>query len=133
VFLNLLINAAQAIPAGQPDRNEIRVKLRSVQDHVIVEVRDTGAGIPPEMRSRIFDPFFTTKPVGVGTGLGLFVCQGIITRFGGEISVESEVGQGTTFRVIFPTARALRGASVSSPVTSGAGGGEAAAPPSSQS
>ncbi|MFL5349653.1 MAG: PAS domain S-box protein [Hyalangium sp.] len=126
VFLNLLINAAQAIPAGQPERNEIRVKLRSVQDHVIVEVRDTGAGIPPEMRSRIFDPFFTTKPVGVGTGLGLFVCQGIITRFGGEISVESEVGCGTTFRVIFPTARALRGARVSSSLNSGGGEGDGA-------
>ncbi|WP_224363308.1 ATP-binding protein [Hyalangium versicolor] len=110
VFLNLLINAAQAIPAGQPERNEIRVKLRSVQDHVIVEVSDTGGGIPPEMRARIFDPFFTSKPVGVGTGLGLFVCQGIITRFGGEISVESEVGHGTTFRVLFPSARAFRAA-----------------------
>jgi two-component system NtrC family sensor kinase len=109
VFLNLLINAAQAIPVGQAERNEIRVRLRSVQDHVLVEVQDTGAGIPAEMRSRIFDPFFTTKPVGEGTGLGLFVCQGIVTRFGGEISVESEVGQGTTFRVIFPTARGFRG------------------------
>jgi two-component system NtrC family sensor kinase len=109
VFLNLLINAAQAIPAGQPERNEIRVKLRAVQGHVIVEVRDTGVGIPPEMRSRIFDPFFTTKPAGVGTGLGLFVCQGIITRFGGELSVESQVGQGTTFRVIFPVSPGRRG------------------------
>jgi two-component system, NtrC family, sensor kinase len=108
VFLNLLINAAQAIPPGQPDHHEIRIKLRVVQGHVIVEVRDTGAGIPPEMRSRIFDPFFTTKPVGEGTGLGLFVCQGIITRFGGEISVESEPGQGTTFRILFPTARGFR-------------------------
>ncbi|HEX8704236.1 MAG TPA: ATP-binding protein [Myxococcaceae bacterium] len=108
VFLNLLINAAQSIPLGQPDRNEIRVRLRAVQDHVMVEVKDTGAGIPLEMRSRIFDPFFTTKPVGEGTGLGLFVCQGIVTRFGGEISVESQVGQGTTFRVIFPMARGGR-------------------------
>jgi len=108
VFLNLLINAAQAIAPGQAEHNEIRIKLRAVQAHVIVEVRDTGAGIPPEMRSRIFDPFFTTKPVGEGTGLGLFVCQGIITRFGGEISVESEVGQGTTFRIVFPTARGFR-------------------------
>jgi PAS domain S-box-containing protein len=109
VFLNLLINAAQAIPAGHADSNEIRVRLRAVDEHVLVEVEDTGAGIPTEMRSRIFDPFFTTKPVGEGTGLGLFVCQGIVTRFGGEISVESEVGQGTMFRVIFPIARGFRG------------------------
>jgi len=108
VFLNLLINAAQSIPPGQPERNEIRVRLRALQEHVMVEVKDTGAGIPVEMRSRIFDPFFTTKPVGEGTGLGLFVCQGIVTRFGGEIAVESEVGQGTTFRVIFPVSRAFR-------------------------
>jgi two-component system NtrC family sensor kinase len=107
VFLNLLINAAQAIPAGQPERNEIRVRLHSAQGHVIVEVRDTGGGISPELRSRIFDPFFTTKPVGEGTGLGLFVCQGIIARFGGEISVESELGHGTTFRVIFPAVHTL--------------------------
>ncbi|MBN1205810.1 MAG: PAS domain S-box protein [Myxococcaceae bacterium] len=105
VFLNLLINAAQAIPPGQPEQHQVRVQLRAVQEHVIIEIQDTGAGIPPELRSRIFDPFFTTKPVGVGTGLGLFVCQGIVARFGGEISVESEVGKGTTFRVIFPSAR----------------------------
>jgi two-component system NtrC family sensor kinase len=110
VFLNLLINAAQSIPRGQPERNEICVRLRAVQEHVMVEVKDTGAGIPAEMRSRIFDPFFTTKPVGEGTGLGLFVCHGIVTRFGGEISVESEVGQGTTFRVIFPMNRGARAA-----------------------
>jgi signal transduction histidine kinase len=109
VFLNLLINAAQAIPAGQPEHNEIRIRLRAVQGHVIVEVQDTGSGIPPEMRARIFDPFFTTKPVGEGTGLGLFVCQGIVARFGGEISMESEVGHGTTFRIIFPMARGFRG------------------------
>ncbi len=108
VFLNLLINAAQAIPQGQPERNEIRVTLRAEQEHVHVEVTDTGAGIPPEMRSRIFDPFFTTKPVGEGTGLGLFVCQGIVARFGGEISMESEVGKGTTFRVSLPMSRGGR-------------------------
>jgi signal transduction histidine kinase len=123
VFLNLLINAAQAIPPGQPEHNEIRVTLRTVQGHVIVEIRDTGSGIPPEMRSRIFDPFFTTKPVGVGTGLGLFVCQGIVTRFGGEISVESELGQGTTFRIIFPAARGFRGGRLTPVPIAGQGDG----------
>jgi two-component system, NtrC family, sensor kinase len=106
VFLNLLINAAQAIAPGQPDLNEIRITLRSAAGHVIAEVKDTGAGIPTELRARIFDPFFTTKPVGEGTGLGLFVCQGIVTRFGGELSVDSEVGHGTTFRLIFPAVKA---------------------------
>ncbi|WP_075005354.1 ATP-binding protein [Stigmatella aurantiaca] len=108
VFLNLFINAAQAIPQGQPESNEIRITLRAAQEHVIAEVRDTGAGIPSELRARIFDPFFTTKPVGEGTGLGLFVCQGIVTRFGGEISVDSEVGHGTTFRLVFPAAKGAR-------------------------
>jgi two-component system, NtrC family, sensor kinase len=108
VFLNLFINAAQAIAPGQPENNEIRVTLRAAAEHVIAEVRDTGAGIPSELRARIFDPFFTTKPVGEGTGLGLFVCQGIVTRFGGEISVDSEVGHGTTFRIIFPAAKVAR-------------------------
>jgi PAS domain S-box-containing protein len=146
VFLNLLINAAQSIPRGQPECNEIRVRLRAVQDHVMVEVKDTGAGIPAEMRSRIFDPFFTTKPVGEGTGLGLFVCQGIVTRFGGEISVESEVGRGTTFRVIFPVARGVRAAGgcsseavsaeprvcIPPPLPLGEGRGEGEAPPFSK-
>jgi two-component system NtrC family sensor kinase len=123
VFLNLLINAAQAIPPGKPEDNEIRVTLRAAQNQVIAEVHDTGTGIPPEMRSRIFDPFFTTKPVGVGTGLGLFVCQGIVTRFGGEISVESEPGQGTTFRVAFPMARGFRGVRLTPVPIAGQGDG----------
>jgi PAS domain S-box-containing protein len=102
VFLNLLINAAQAIPAGQPEHNEIRIRLRAVQGHVIVEVQDTGSGIPPEMRARIFDPFFTTKPVGEGTGLGLGIAYQIIEQHRGKISVESRPGRGTTFRVHLP-------------------------------
>jgi signal transduction histidine kinase len=103
VFLNLLINAAHAITPGQVARNEIRLSARKSQgSHVVVEVRDTGCGIPPENLERIFKPFFTTKPVGVGSGLGLSVCHRIITTHGGDISVESVVGQGTTFRVLLP-------------------------------
>ncbi len=104
VFLNLLINAAHAMPSGQPDRNEVRVRVRSIVTHVVIEVTDTGTGIDPAVRDRIFDPFFTTKPVGKGTGLGLSICHGIVTGLGGELSVDSELGKGSTFRVILPIA-----------------------------
>jgi PAS domain S-box-containing protein len=106
VFLNLFINAAQAIPVGQADVNEIRVVTRTDDNgRVIVEVHDTGPGIPPEIQDRIFAPFFTTKPVGVGTGLGLAICQRIIASLGGEIDVESTAGQGTIFRISLPGGR----------------------------
>ncbi|MSP62299.1 MAG: PAS domain S-box protein [Myxococcales bacterium] len=106
VFLNLLVNAAQAIPEGDAGRNEIRVSTRQdAEGRVVVEVSDTGAGILPHQRRRIFDPFFTTKPVGVGTGLGLPICHGIVTGLGGTIEVESEVGRGSIFRVTLPAAK----------------------------
>ncbi|HYH97362.1 two-component regulator propeller domain-containing protein [Hyalangium sp.] len=105
VFLNLIINAAHALPEGKPEQNEVRLVLRRAgQGQVVAEVRDTGSGIPPEVLGRIFDPFFTTKPVGVGTGLGLALCHAFITSMGGRIEVESQVGQGTLFRVILPAA-----------------------------
>jgi signal transduction histidine kinase len=109
VFLNLLINAAQAIPPGSPEKHRIRVAGRADAEHVTVEVSDTGKGIPPEMLERIFDPFFTTKPAGEGTGLGLSISHSIITSLGGTIEVESQVGQGTTFRVTLPLAPAAAG------------------------
>jgi signal transduction histidine kinase/CheY-like chemotaxis protein len=103
VFLNLLVNAAQAIPEGDANSNEIRVATRADDcGRVVVEVSDTGEGIPPEVLTRIFDPFFTTKPVGLGTGLGLSVCLGIIHSLGGSISVDSHRGHGSTFRVALP-------------------------------
>ena len=102
VFLNLLINASQAIDAGAPDQNQVDVHLQAQRPWVVIEIRDTGHGIPPDMLKLIFDPFFTTKPVGVGTGLGLSICHGIVTSMGGEISVESTVGRGTCFRVKLP-------------------------------
>jgi signal transduction histidine kinase/HAMP domain-containing protein len=108
VFLNLIINAAHAIPEGRAEDNEIRVvgRLES-PERILVEVRDTGCGIPPENLERIFDPFFTTKPSGQGTGLGLSLCHNIITAMGGTITVESKVAQGTTFRVSLPVARSV--------------------------
>jgi PAS domain S-box-containing protein len=104
VFLNLVVNAAQSLPAGQAEQNEIGVTTRVEGECVIIEVSDTGAGIPPEILGRIFDAFFTTKAVGVGTGLGLAICQRIITDMGGTLTVESELGKGTTFRVSVPIA-----------------------------
>ncbi|HSN91268.1 MAG TPA: ATP-binding protein [Anaeromyxobacteraceae bacterium] len=103
VFVNLLVNAAQAIPVGAADRNEIRVSLGTDESGwAVASVRDTGSGIPEDVRSRLFDPFFTTKPVGEGSGLGLAVSQGIVRSLGGEITVESEVGAGSTFTVRLP-------------------------------
>ncbi|MET0405484.1 MAG: ATP-binding protein, partial [Cystobacter sp.] len=100
VFLNLLLNAAHAIPEGDALEHEIRVVIReSGAGEVVVEVRDTGVGMSPEVRARVFDPFFTTKPVGEGTGLGLSICHGIIDSMGGRIAVDSTVGKGSVFRV----------------------------------
>jgi PAS domain S-box-containing protein len=103
VFLNLIINAAQALPEGHADENEIRIVTRVAGDgRVVVEIRDTGPGISPEILVHIFDPFFTTKPIGVGTGLGLAICQRIINELGGDIWVETEVGRGSVFCVALP-------------------------------
>ena len=100
VILNLLVNAAHAMPESGGGR--IELVTRSTAGEVMIEVRDNGAGIRPEHRARLFDPFFTTKPAGVGTGLGLFICQQIIGSMGGTICVESELGKGSIFRVSLP-------------------------------
>ena len=106
VFLNLIINAAQAIPEGRAAENRIGLSIHMGEnDRVVVEVSDTGSGIPPQVVARIFDPFFTTKAAGVGTGLGLAICQRIVIRYGGDIAVESQAGHGTTFRVSLRRAR----------------------------
>lgn len=105
VFLNLMVNAAHAIEAGQPDQNRITVRTRVEGGDVVAEVIDTGAGMSPEVKSRIFTPFFTTKPVGIGSGLGLSVSDGIVRAAGGTMEVESEPGRGSTFRVRLPIAR----------------------------
>jgi signal transduction histidine kinase len=103
VFMNLLINAAHAI------ENEGTITLRTgtENDCAWVEISDTGKGIAAEHQSKIFDPFFTTKPVGKGTGLGLSVSYTIIKKHQGEIQLTSQLGQGTTFRIILPIAGAI--------------------------
>jgi PAS domain S-box-containing protein len=103
VFLNLLLNAAQAIPEGNASGNEVVVVAKTDgRGRAVVEIRDTGVGIAAEVLPRILDPFFTTKSVGKGMGLGLSICHGIVASMGGEIEVESTVGVGSTFRVLLP-------------------------------
>ena len=99
VFMNLIINAYHAMPDG----GELTVRTASLpDDHVVIEIVDTGCGISPEDINRIFDPFFTTKEEGKGTGLGLAVSRNIIDSHGGDIGVQSTIGVGTTFRVVLP-------------------------------
>ena len=101
VFLNLLMNAIQAVPDGatitvatgtNPERSEVEIAIS-----------DDGPGIPDSVRGKIFDPFFTTKPQGVGTGLGLWITYNVVQEHQGRIDLESEVGRGTTFRIVLPT------------------------------
>ena len=100
VFLNLLINAAHAIPEGCADAHEIALIARAEESRwVVVEVRDSGCGIAADVLPRVFDPFFTTKPAGLGSGLGLSICQRIVASLNGNIEVESQVGRGSVFRV----------------------------------
>jgi two-component system cell cycle sensor histidine kinase/response regulator CckA len=113
VILNLAINARDAMPDGgkltvrasnitQSEAGKFEGWSLPAGDYVLVEVADTGTGIPPEIIGRIFEPFFSTKDVGKGTGLGLSTVYGIIKQTGGFIVPESDVGKGTVFRIFFP-------------------------------
>jgi C4-dicarboxylate-specific signal transduction histidine kinase len=108
VFVNLVINARDSMEvkraSSYQQEEESVLTIRSYQEEgkVVAIVRDTGIGMPESIRDRIFEPFFTTKEVGKGTGLGLSISYGIVKDYGGTIEVESEVGSGTTFKVIFP-------------------------------
>jgi signal transduction histidine kinase len=104
LFLNLVLNALQAMPEGGT-----LTLLTEVSDgQVLADVRDTGGGIPPEIRDRIFDPFFTTRGVGEGTGLGLAVSDSIVAAHGGRIEVTSRLGGGSTFHVRLPRLESAR-------------------------
>jgi CheY-like chemotaxis protein len=117
VFLNLLVNAAQAIGEGSADKNEIRVRsFTDAAGRAVVEVQDSGPGIAPEISSKIFDPFFTTKPIGSGTGLGLSICQSIVVALSGSIEVVSELGKGALFRVVLPPNKIRRERKASAPL-----------------
>ena len=101
VFMNLFVNAAQAIE----DKGTIRIETLSRDNNIEINISDTGAGIPKDNLNRIFDPFFTTKEVGKGTGLGLNVCYNIVKKHQGTITVESDVGKGTTFTITLPSSQ----------------------------
>lgn len=115
VIMNLVVNARDAMPNGGSlalaTRTE-QLDAHAVEHHpeltpggyVVLEVSDTGTGIPPEVAVRLFEPFFTTKPPGAGTGLGLAMCHGIVTQAGGKIAVRSESGRGASFQVYLPFA-----------------------------
>jgi PAS domain S-box-containing protein len=116
VFLNLLVNAAHAMPDGHAGENLLTISTREENDMVVVSVSDTGHGIAPDVLPRIFDPFFSTKAIGQGTGLGLFISQGIVNEVGGVITVTSTPGVGTTFEVRLPPAvQGFKGTSASPP------------------
>jgi signal transduction histidine kinase len=106
VLLNLLKNAAQAMYDARIDRPQITLRTRQDNGHAVIEVEDTGPGIPEEVQKRIFEPFFTTKPVGIGTGLGLSVSYAIITNnHYGRLDVRSLPGEGTCFTIRLPLDR----------------------------
>jgi CheY-like chemotaxis protein len=122
VLLNLLINAAQSIPEGDAAHNDIQIVTKNdtgiVGDEVMIEVSDSGLGMSPDVIARIFEPFFTTKPLGEGTGLGLSISRQTVAAHGGRVTVESEVGKGTVFRVFLPVDRSLSSTrSVPTPVS----------------
>jgi len=99
VFINILMNAVDSL---QGNAGSISIQTTAQDSKMVILVRDTGKGIPPEDQEKIFDPFFTTKEIGQGTGLGLWVSYGIVKNFGGDIVVKSETGKGSLFTVVFP-------------------------------
>lgn len=104
VFINIIMNAAEAM--GGNGSLEVSTAVAEGNSHVVTSIRDTGPGIPEEIRGKIFDPFFTTKPLGKGTGLGLSIAFGIVRKHNGIIEVETEVGKGTTFHIKLPVMEA---------------------------
>lgn len=104
VCVNLLLNAAHALPEETAERNQIHLATRRQGNEISIEVADNGCGIPEPIQRRLFEPFFTTKDVGSGMGLGLSISNGIVNAWGGKMSVESRVGEGSVFRIVLPAA-----------------------------
>jgi two-component system NtrC family sensor kinase len=107
VLLNLINNAIDSMDGG----GELSILARKEDESIVIEVTDTGRGMAEGDLTRVFDPFFTTKPVGKGTGLGLSICYGIIKKMGGEITVKSVLGKGSTFRIRIPAKQDSEGSS----------------------
>ena len=103
VFLNLVINAAHAIPEGRAEANLIQVSARAEHQRVVVEISDTGVGMSNELLEHIFTPFFSTRPAGIGTGLGLTICRRLVEDIGGVLQVSSREGKGSVFTIHLPT------------------------------
>jgi len=102
VFVNLAANAIDAHDGKPYGTIRVSTRVNDVSQGVEISIADTGSGMPREILERIFDPFFTTKPVGSGTGLGLSISYNIIKELGGVISVQSEVGKGSEFKIFLP-------------------------------
>jgi PAS domain S-box-containing protein len=100
-ILNVIVNAVQAIPEGDVERNRIVLRIGQVEDQVRIEIEDTGCGIPEELRAGIFDPFVTSKP-GERTGLGMSITLEVVTRLGGRVALESQEGRGTRVAILLP-------------------------------
>ncbi|HEV2223602.1 MAG TPA: ATP-binding protein [Candidatus Acidoferrales bacterium] len=102
-MLQLVLNAEQSICESR-EKGEIQLKCDVWDGRARITIEDNGCGIPPEIREHIFDPFFTSRPMWQGTGLGLSICHSVVEQHDGKIDVESEVGRGTTIRVLLPLA-----------------------------
>ena len=128
VALNLLVNAAQALPAGRHTEHRITVRIHEgAGGTVVLEVSDTGSGVPPEILRRVFDPFFTTKPVGEGTGIGLSISHTIVSELGGTLTLENNPDQGCTARAILPAAPSESGAMAGSAASAATSAGSSPA------
>lgn len=102
IFLNVILNAAQSIPAGHVEKNTIKIQTTRLSNVLVIEISDTGCGISPENLPQIFNPFFTTKISEMGSGLGLAICYDIVNSLGGRIDVKSAINKGTTFSIYLP-------------------------------